>query len=647
MAATPDFETDLFGWDTVFAISYTKANEAIANNKSSPANFELPWPAKGDDKRTLYGNWGPWRLDMGASGGGLIMRCPVTTGSLWFSNTWVPRTEIDLSSIELKVQCSLTNLDVADARDRGLDAKDITTTKQTGGKTQNLALNVTPISSSQPACSLEWVSWYITGSEKVESKDRYRPDLADGIMVNLAIDKYPKVDATWNDGKGNAPMVLSSFENYFNQYGLQDFEHIFSAFVVGADTTDPKWQWLKPHTVSYAVSMPAANFATLDNCYLGVLGITIPGKVQTASMSQQIDGRMGLAFPDSDSVFAISHELFLKKWLMPGAQLSIPGTKDTDWSVDPTGTTISNAGNLMIGKMYSNEGKTETTDAHVKAGGWNISLDSSSIKVDITGVEFNWDGAGELTKDGYKVVAGYQDWYQLKLASGKDDKGTPYKNVLHAVQAENTKPTPTFVLTETSGERWAKLGLEIGVSIIGSLLGGAAAKALVGPAVIAGEAAATATADGVSGTLTVGLDLGAQLASDSAETIGTLVADSGVDTAATLTTEGVTEGTTKISTSIGTKILNKASTHLSRMWAARWSIVGGMVGGGVGAVVGDIPMIMKNCAEDELGKIATFENFADSCVDGMEWPGNQAGFQLTEVQLRGALLLGGTLTKTQ
>jgi len=645
------FQADLFGWDTTFAISFTKANQAIKNNKSSPSNFELPWPSKDKDNRTLYGSWAPWRLDIGSSGGDILMRCPVIKGDFWFKNAWVPRTKIDVSGIEMTVKCSLTNLDVDQAKTRGLNAKTLVSKNTTGGTTQNLALNIKSNSVSEPAATLEWISWYITGTEKIKGKDRYRPDLIDGIVINLAVDKYPKVKAKWNDGKGNAPMIMGlvkeKFTNYFNQYGLAEFKHIFSAFVVGANTENKKWQWLKPHTISYAVSMPSAKFATLDTCFLGVLALTQPGKTQTASMSQQIDGRIGQVFSNVDSVFAISHELFLDKWILPGVRLAVPNSKSSDWAVGTTGTSISNVKELDIGKMYSNEKKTETTNAKVKAGGWNINLEASRIALDISGVTFNWDTPSSITDDGYKVVAGYKDWYELELKSGKDEKGTPYKNVLHAKQAKNTKPTPTFVLTETTVERWVKLGIEVAVSIIGSMIGGAVAKAIVTPAAAAAEATAITTTDGVSGALTVGLDTGMQIAGDSGETIGTLIVNSGTETASNLTTSGLTEGVTEITTTIGSKIASKAATFLSKMWSSRWIILGSMVGGGIGAVLGDIPKIIENCTLGELSNIATFDDFADTCVDGIEWPGNEAGFQLIDVQLRGALLLGGTLTKTK
>ncbi|VFN01529.1 MAG: P-47 protein [Candidatus Kentron sp. G] len=443
--ATQTFANDLFGWDTIFAISFTKANETIANNASSPKQFEMPWPSQGADKRTLQGNWGPWRLEIGGSGGTILMRCPVTTGKLWFQNMWTPRTEVDIGGIELNVECSLTNLDVQAANDRGLDAKDIVPTHATGGTTGNFALNTESISASRPACTVNWTSWYITGTQKVDGKDRFRPDLEDGIVINLALDDYPKVESTatnsmgqtqWNNGKGSAPMLIAmvtaAFTNYFNQYGLAEFKHIFSAFVVGANCKDPKWQWLQPHTVSYAVSI--GTLATPGSCYLGVLALTQPGKVQTASMSQQIDGRMGAVFPKADSVFAISHELFVKKWLLPGVFLAVPNSKSSDWTIK--GSTISNNRDMMIGNIYANKDHTLTTELHVKKGSWNLTLKESLIELDVSSMEFEW-----LAKR--KVIGTYWDCFELELKSGTDSEGTPYKNVLHAKQAQGTSPTVT------------------------------------------------------------------------------------------------------------------------------------------------------------------------------------------------------------
>nr|VFJ57468.1 MAG: P-47 protein [Candidatus Kentron sp. FM]VFJ57700.1 MAG: P-47 protein [Candidatus Kentron sp. FM]VFK11535.1 MAG: P-47 protein [Candidatus Kentron sp. FM] len=159
--------------------------------------------------------------------------------------------------------------------------------------------------------------------------------------------------------------------------------------------------------------MSTAKFATPDSSYLGVLALTQPGKVQTASMSQQIDGRMGAVFPKADSVFAISHELFVKKWLLPGVFLAVPNSKSSDWTIK--GSTISNNRDMMIGNIYANKDHTKTTELHVKKGSWNLTLKESLIELDVSSMEFEW-----LAKR--KVTGTYWDCFELELKSGTEQE---------------------------------------------------------------------------------------------------------------------------------------------------------------------------------------------------------------------------------
>src|SRR5215831_8919926 len=88
-------QIDLFGWDTAFVISLTKANEAIKAQKSSPTTFELTVTSITNTvDAAINGTWGDWSLTTNSGGSTIALLCPITSGT--FTSVKEPDSPFDL-----------------------------------------------------------------------------------------------------------------------------------------------------------------------------------------------------------------------------------------------------------------------------------------------------------------------------------------------------------------------------------------------------------------------------------------------------------------------------------------------------------------------------------------------------------------------
>src|SRR5262249_336903 len=82
---------DTYNWDTVFAISYPRANQAVADSwKTQPAsvtNFD-----SASEGFEIKGVFAPWLLAPGGSGDLANLNCPIQSGSYT-----TPGTNYDLT----------------------------------------------------------------------------------------------------------------------------------------------------------------------------------------------------------------------------------------------------------------------------------------------------------------------------------------------------------------------------------------------------------------------------------------------------------------------------------------------------------------------------------------------------------------------
>ena len=76
-------EIDLQGWDTVNVVTIDVLNGAIAAQKTWPPKFDLDeTQTPGGSLGSITGDWGPWQIVPGRTGGMLEVLCPILKLSL-------------------------------------------------------------------------------------------------------------------------------------------------------------------------------------------------------------------------------------------------------------------------------------------------------------------------------------------------------------------------------------------------------------------------------------------------------------------------------------------------------------------------------------------------------------------------------------
>lgn len=99
-ASGGDSSADTYGWDTVFAISFTDVNAAIAQKKSSPREFNQE-VVDDDTKVVINGSFGDWRVSTGGDGQNLWMQLPIP--KLTLSGTFSGVFTEALAEVEVKL----------------------------------------------------------------------------------------------------------------------------------------------------------------------------------------------------------------------------------------------------------------------------------------------------------------------------------------------------------------------------------------------------------------------------------------------------------------------------------------------------------------------------------------------------------------
>lgn len=613
MADEPrNIDIDLNGWDTAFVISLAKANESIVKNKVTPP--QIDYKIATQDDTVIQGTWGDWQFT--ADGGGQLIDfcCPLLKGT--FNYDAIGVKGLNLDNITFNVQFRLASLHNAElAAARGVNAPDIAVAGdvlKTPGAQQNFVTNLEGTSET-PAAAVIGSSLSIPQSG---------PNAGKLVNNGVVIPTPPGMEIICKT------MIENFVKQWFCDDGLKAFTHIFAMFLVNSTADHDEFQWLMPTDLSYAVAMSHDN--SLEKSALGVMCMTENRSAHNAS--PQVDGRLLQACPNSDSVFAINGLRFVDKWLMPGATSALAGTSAKDFAYSEDGLTIYNRKDAIWGQFEA-EGGSHTT-AHVPNGNFSIGLQNDAFVVSFTDINWLWD-----TTWGNTVHANFQERYQLSLKSGTGYKNTlvahPYQVLDENGNYADAPPLMTYTVQETDAAKWEKIAIDIGISIAGSILGGAIAGKLAGGAVRAVAAGGEAGADAV-------VNLGEALAKTALTAAEETTIQATSEAGALSASETVTEVTTNGLARAGSWLASKATSFGRFIYRIRWTMLGSVIGGGVGAGIGDIPKIIEAANYDNLSDIGSFDSFASNCVGTIHWPGH-CGFELTEAKLAGALLLGGTL----
>jgi len=330
---------DLFGWQTVFAVTYPVVNTAIAEAKSTPAGFDY---TDTDAGLAMSGTWATWQVVDGGAGPGLQLQCPVTTGTVTLAGR-----STDLSGGVLQIQVDLDLVPDPEA-----PVSDPTTS---GGMPHHLVVRRVG-SATHPAVA-------VVGT-----------DFAN--VSGLLADALPAVFAAW-----------------FNEH-IAEFNHVFATLVLNGTAAQGDYQWLKPTATGYACAN-APDGADADSV-LGVLCMT--DTPAPPALSHQVDPRLVFQLPEpANSAFAISSRDFLGHVLAKGAALCIQGASVGDFVVTDDEEWIVNTADLVWGDFALDDGTIVSPT--IKAQNFQMGLQGGKIVTRITDASFAWPKwkAGTLT----------------------------------------------------------------------------------------------------------------------------------------------------------------------------------------------------------------------------------------------------------
>ncbi|GGK72713.1 TULIP family P47-like protein [Mangrovihabitans endophyticus] len=323
----------LFGWDTVFAVNYTKLNEAIVKSKTTPPDF-----AQTETGLELSGDWSDWQLSTGGDGHNVQMRCPILTG------TATDGTEnIDLSGgwVEILVQLDLIP-------DPSYVYEDPT---GTGGTPVKMPVR-TAGTPARPAVSLISTSF----------------DTLTGLW------KY---------------VVPGLFLDWFNAH-IEEFNHVFAVTVINTLADVGDYQWLKPTDVSYACADAIDD--SPDHSVFGSLCLT-EGRTTSdnPNLSQSIDSRLLADMPaTANSAFAIAPERVTSKLLLPGAIHCIQGSDASDFEIINDNLWVANKNDVIWGNFELDNG--DRVQPRIAKNKFQIGLKGEFVRVEVTDATFDWPG---------------------------------------------------------------------------------------------------------------------------------------------------------------------------------------------------------------------------------------------------------------
>lgn len=357
---------DLMGWDTVFALTLDALNKSIVSQKTTPPNFSGKDPVGG---ASCTGTWDAWQV-VGGEGNGIIMTCPVTSGTLSAPGM----SDVPLAGAVVEVMITLTKTPA------GQQLPD-PTAKDGTGNTQNIVANQTTDEFEQPRVQS------ITG------------------IPGTAL--YP---------------AEAAFNAYF-QNNLAAFNAVFAAVRLEEEAIEADKQWLKPAFSTYALASAGnggnGGSSSPQDAAFALLSLVTP---PTGMLPQQnFDLRMFQVFANTavttNSVFAVSAPLAMQNIILQAAQQCVTGAQVTDFQIVNNGITVSNKNQLTWGNFQlTKDDPTSIVQPIIAPGDFQLTLDGMSFHLSISQASFTSpDGSCDikLTADQYFNIEA------AKLSDGK------------------------------------------------------------------------------------------------------------------------------------------------------------------------------------------------------------------------------------
>lgn len=423
---------DLMGWDTVFALTIDALNKSIVSQKTTPPNFSGKDTLGG---ASCTGEWGPWQVQ-GGEGNGIIMNCPVTSGTL--SSPGMP--DVALAGAVVEVMITL-------APQQASQQLPDPTAKDGTGTTQHLQANQTSDEFEQP---------------RVQS--------ISGIPGSAI---YP---------------AEAAFNAYFVN-NLAEFDAVFAAVRLEEEAIEADKQWLKPAYSTYALASPGGSGGSQQDSAFGLLSLVT--KPSGNLPQQNFDLRMFQVFAQTatatNSVFAVSAPLAIQNIVLQAAKQCVTGATDDDFQIVNNGITVSNKNQLTWGNFQLTENDpTSVVQPIIAPGDFQLTLDGMEFHLSVSQASFTSpDGTCDikLTADQYFNIEA------AKLSDGKYYLVPSPGLGTNSIRAD---------VSPNKGFEIAMIIEGIAVGIIFAFIGGALGEAL-GPAASTatedGEGIITATSE--------------------------------------------------------------------------------------------------------------------------------------------------------
>ncbi|MDO6662048.1 TULIP family P47-like protein [Bacillus thuringiensis] len=577
-------DLSLIGWDTSYVTSFSNVNKTIQQQKLFPSTFEKEFVDEefGIKLRT-EGTFDSWEITTGSDGQNVNFickfgeNCSVTNENTGKKYEFAPTSYI-------KIQCKLNYF----------NSQDKTVEDPTGlGDGYQFELKVKDTNENgDPAIIIitKFISEEISNSTILD------------------------------------PLVEAMFKEWFNE-NIDQFETIFSYFLLEETAMDENFQWLKPTTAYYGVAeaVDEEENPSMDKSVFAVMSM-VENHINE-SPSHTVDARLLQAVKNeqdsNDSAFGIDMPLFVEKWIKQALITMQIGTLDQFETTD-NGLMIKNKEKIKFGTFPN--ASDEDVPAYVDTGKFSLGIVNNQLVLEI--VDLNWEQAS-----GLRGHVNFKQFYDLKLKSGIDELGKEYKNVL--IPTETNEATMLITYTIEEWKERENLIIEIVTGIALGILTGYAGGKLFEKAAKYIKAAFKKSGNNMSAEIQLrpmGNSIGAEMSEEASEEVIFSI------------TDDLSDGFTVAN--INT-IANTSRPMFKKILMISPKVLGGILVGAVGSVIPTaVIKAIENANKEYYSELPTINEFVANSVGTVQWP-DSSEFQLETANLRGIYLLGGQLNKEQ
>ena len=387
---------DTNGWNTVFAIDFTHANQAIAAN----------WPNIGDKAKkisvastdpelgTVYqldGAFNPWQLEIGGDGKNVRMTCPFKSGSYTVNTTTFDLAPAGKAPATVLIEVGMEWVPDPDQQAFVLDSSspafatikaDLDNNTADGPLVQAFqkhGITLDPSAIKSPLVVTPGKEWHLAsgtgGSHSYyvfHTQDKSGNEFLtvyqfqDSWAVNLKLlaaavsSDQPAViietianNPISTEHKAALAALPQLLSDWFND-NVAEFNHVFAILdLVPQLDTDQAYAWTKPAGTSYAVT----DNGTMDSSVFGVLTATVGNTGQTSHQVSPYAIPQGDDAKGANAGFLISGPDFVKHMLLPAAQTTFNNASADNFEIINDHLTVQNLNELVWGKFMMDEKK--------------------------------------------------------------------------------------------------------------------------------------------------------------------------------------------------------------------------------------------------------------------------------------------------